>query len=87
MDNKTNGHGELFIEFMINANLCMLNGRCECSCNNFTSVSSKRCSVVDYCITSHFDLSCAQHNNSCARHVSHAHNLTMLCTQVIKSCA
>ena len=56
IDFKSNYYGERFIDFLINANLCMLNGRYNDCLNNFTSVSTKGSSVVDYCILPHNDL-------------------------------
>ena len=58
IDFKSNYYGERFIDFLINANLCMLNGRYNDCLNNFTSVSTKGSSVVDYCIVPHNDLNC-----------------------------
>jgi len=55
-DFKANYYGELFIEFLINCNMCMLNGRFSTDHDNFTSVSSKGASVVDYCVVPHSDL-------------------------------
>ena len=52
VDFKTNSSGDILIEFLINANMCMLNGR-NCVNNDFTSISTKGCSVVDFCIVSH----------------------------------
>lgn len=49
IDLDVNKYGEHFIEFLVNANCCMLNGR-NTSDNNFTSVSNKGLAVVDYCI-------------------------------------
>lgn len=54
IDFTTNFYGELFVDFLINTNMCMLNGRG--SSNNFTSVSVKGSSVVDYCIATHDNL-------------------------------
>ena len=42
-------------DFLINANMCILNGRNFIS-NDFTSISSKGCSVVDYCLVSYDQL-------------------------------
>ena len=56
LDYISNIYGQSFIEFLINCNLCMLNGR-HCTKNDFTSISRKGCSVVDYCIVSHDQLS------------------------------
>ena len=50
VDFTVNSYGELFIDFLINTNLCVLNGRNSVK-NDFTSISVKGCSVVDYCIT------------------------------------
>ena len=51
IDYTTNYYGELFVDFLINTNTVMLNGRFNECDNNFTSVSVKGLSVVDYCIT------------------------------------
>ncbi len=56
VDFKTNKYGNILIDFLINANYCILNGR-NYTTNDFTSVSTKGCSVVDYCLVSHSDLS------------------------------
>ena len=50
MDFTVNSYGELFIDFFINTNLRILNGRNSVK-NDFTYISVKGCSVVDYCIT------------------------------------
>jgi len=49
IDYSANSYGELLIDFLINTNMIMLNGR-KSSNNNFTSVSVKGSSVVDYCL-------------------------------------
>ena len=56
IDFRTNYYGERFTDFLINANICMLNGRFEGSLNYFTSVSTKGSSVVDYSVVPHDDL-------------------------------
>ena len=57
IDYTVNYYGELFIDFLINTNMAMLNGRfSECD-NHFTSVSVKGLSVVDYCISQQNQLS------------------------------
>ena len=56
IDFNMNRYGDLLIEFLINVNMCMLNGRNN-TYNAFTSISSKDKSVVDYCIVSHVKLS------------------------------
>jgi len=53
IDTKCNHYGELFVDFLINTNMCMLNGRFDKNDDDFTSVSTKGCSVVDYCVTPH----------------------------------
>ena len=52
IDFSTNAYGELFIDFLLNTNMCMLNGR-NCIKNDYTSVSTKGASVVDYCVIRH----------------------------------
>ena len=49
IDFKCNRYGELFIEFLINVNFCMLNGR-NYDKNDFTCFTSQGQSVVDYCL-------------------------------------
>ena len=53
LDLTLNKYGELFIDLLINMNMCMLNGRSDPLRNGFTSVSTKGCSVVDYCAVSY----------------------------------
>ena len=55
VDFKTNYYGSILLEFLINSNLCLLNGR-NFKHNDFTSISTKGTSVVDYCIVSQDDL-------------------------------
>ena len=52
VDRKTNFYGEVLIDYFINTNMCILNGR-NCINNDFTSISTKGLSVVDYCLVSH----------------------------------
>ena len=52
VDYKTNSYGELLIDFLINVNMCILNGRNAVS-NGFTSISTKGLLVVDYCLVPH----------------------------------
>ncbi len=49
IDNVVNNHGRLMCDFLINANYCILNGRND-ELNDFTCVSVKGSSVVDYCV-------------------------------------
>lgn len=55
VDFTSNSYGELLIQFLISANCCMLNGRNYCK-NDFTCVSTKGLSVVDYLIVPHENL-------------------------------
>ncbi|MES9880125.1 MAG: reverse transcriptase family protein [Sedimenticola sp.] len=52
LDYTTNAHGYSLIDFLINSNMCILNGR-NTHTNDFTSVSTKGLSVVDYCLVEH----------------------------------
>ncbi len=49
IDFYNNSYGDIFIDFLTNANLCILNGR-NCIRNDFTFVSTRGLSVVDYCL-------------------------------------
>ncbi len=44
-------HGEPLIGFLNDSKRCVLNGRFNPDCNNYTSISHKGKSVVDYIIT------------------------------------
>lgn len=61
-DFKTNYFGNVLLEFLINSNLCLLNGR-NFVHNDYTSVSAKGSSVVDYCIVNQDTLSLFSHFN------------------------
>ena len=54
LDYKHNKHGETLIDFLLRADMCVMNGRGRT--NDFTSVSLKGASLVDYCIVHHDDL-------------------------------
>ena len=54
-DFKNNNYGNIFIDFLINTNMSMLNGRTS-DRNDFTCISSLGCSVIDSCIVNHDDL-------------------------------
>ncbi|MES9880570.1 MAG: endonuclease/exonuclease/phosphatase family protein, partial [Sedimenticola sp.] len=56
VDFNTNAYGDILIEFLINSNFCILNGR-QSSKDDFTSVSTKGKAVVDYCLVSQSDIS------------------------------
>ncbi len=51
MDGRKNSYGDMFLDFLININCVMLNGRCG-GINDYTSVSTKGLAVVDYAIVS-----------------------------------
>ena len=53
-----NSHGRTILEFMIDCDLCMLNGRFGENSNKYTCVSTKGASVVDYVfvLTKHFKM-------------------------------
>ena len=51
VDLVKNYSGELLMELMQDHNMCMLNGRGNDNSNNFTCISGRGKSVVDYCIT------------------------------------
>ena len=54
IDDKMNPYGQLLIDFLIDCNLCMLNGRT--GENNFTNINVSGSSVVDYMIVPHEQL-------------------------------
>ena len=56
VDFTKNTHGDIFCDFLVNSNCCVLNGRHSIS-NDFTCISSKGMSVVDYIIVPYEDLS------------------------------
>lgn len=53
IDNVVNKQGKLFIDFMKDTKLCMLNGRINVENNNYSSVTVKGRSLVDYIVTPH----------------------------------
>ena len=54
VDFQVNKYGHILLDFLMNSNFCILNGRNSIK-NDFTSVSTKGSSVVDYCFVSHSD--------------------------------
>ena len=48
IDTVINDHGNAFVEFLQEANMCIVNGRIEQGCNDYTFVSTRGRSVVDY---------------------------------------
>ena len=55
IDFNVNQYGHLLIEFLLNSNMCILNGR-NCNSNDFTCITSTGRSVVDFCLVSHENL-------------------------------
>ena len=53
IDQVKNKHGESFIDFLVEARMCILNGRFNHLNGGFTSVSTKGSAVVDYIVVSH----------------------------------
>ncbi len=53
IDETQNNHGASFLEFLRDCKLCILNGRVTSNLDNFTCVSSKGKSVVDYLCVPH----------------------------------
>lgn len=53
IDQSNNSHGDLLIEFLKDTKMCILNGRLTPHMDNFTCVSSKGRSVVDYLCIPH----------------------------------
>ena len=47
LDKQTNQHGRAFVEFLTDAKMCVLNGRCNNNADDFTSISVRGRSVVD----------------------------------------
>ena len=57
LDMVVNEHGHTFLEFLNDAKMCVLNGRFRDTDDNFTSVSTKGKSVVDYMCVPHDNFS------------------------------
>ncbi len=53
IENEYNSHGKSFIEFLHDAKCCIVNGRISSENDNFTSISTKGRSVVDYVFAPH----------------------------------
>ena len=53
LDTAVNSHGHIFLEFLNDSKMYVLNGRFRESDNSFTSVSSKGKSIVDYICVPH----------------------------------
>ena len=55
VDYKKNRYGDILLDFLINSNCAMLNGR-SVGNNDYTSISTKGVAVVDYVIVAHQEL-------------------------------
>ncbi|XP_053391507.1 uncharacterized protein LOC128554275 [Mercenaria mercenaria] len=55
VDFTSNEYSDIFIDFLISSNFCILNGRNHIG-NDFTCIRPQGASVVDYCLVSHTDL-------------------------------
>ncbi len=55
-DTTTNSHGEVFLDFLLESKICVINGRICPENNNFTRVQTTGSSVVDYICTFHDNL-------------------------------
>ena len=53
IDQTVNGHGNVFIEFLLESKLCVLNGRVTPQSDDFTSVITRSKSVVDFIAVLH----------------------------------
>ena len=60
LDETKNQHGMAFVEFLREANCCVLNGRFDHTSNAYTSVTTKGNSVVDYFIVPVNDFKCCK---------------------------
>ena len=52
VDEKNDSNGEYFLKFLMDSSCCMLSGRHNIG-NNFTCISTRGRSVIDYCIVQH----------------------------------
>ncbi len=56
VDNADNSHGKAFIDFLIETKMAIVNGRCCTAADDFTCISHKGSSVVDYFVVAHENL-------------------------------
>ena len=61
IDEVKNQHGSCFIDFLLESKMCLVNGRISPENNDFTNVSKKGKSVVDYIVVPHENLSSCVH--------------------------
>lgn len=84
IDSVKNNHGSVLIEFLTEAKLCMLNGRTN-GTDNYTCVSTKGVSVVDYILVPHENYtSCTQFNVDLCSNIIEEHQLQQLLNQKCK---
>ena len=61
IDNKhVNQHGKCLVDFLIESKLCIFKGRISPENNDYTNLSSRGTSVVDYIIVPHDKISCLE---------------------------
>jgi len=53
LDKQCNKHAKELLDFLKDMKTCVLNGRFEDHLNNFTCISPRGKSIVDYCIVPH----------------------------------
>ena len=61
IDFTKNKHGEAFCDFLKDSKFCVLNGRIDKNNDNFTSISKKGSSVVDYVYLPHSNVNLVKH--------------------------
>ena len=61
IDEVKNQHGSCFIDFLLESKMCLVNGRISPENNDFTNVSKKGKSLVDYIVVPHENLSSCVH--------------------------
>ena len=59
IDTTSNKYGDHLLDFLVDCNMCIVNGRV--GSNDFTHVSHRGCSVVDYVIVQHEQLLASAH--------------------------
>ena len=64
LDKKNNCYREYFLKFLMNLSCCMLNVQHNIG-NDLTNISTRRGSVVDYCIVQHHQI---EHFSQRGRH-------------------
>ena len=61
IDSHVNNHGKSFIDFLLETNFCILNGRVNAENDCYTCTTSRGSSVVDYVVTAHNTLELFYH--------------------------